>query len=110
MKVTAGFMAGEVYVAEDAANNYIGVAIWFGPGRQMFDWYGVASRSLSVSLQPFSTTFNVCSEDQLQEALQPFMSRFSTELQEWWEKWWDDVSSTRSGSAWNRMTHASQTC
>jgi len=69
MKLTAGFIAGEVYFAEDAENNVIGVAVWFGPGREMFD-----------------------SEDQFQEALQPFTDRFNAEAREWWTQWWDDFS------------------
>jgi len=69
MKVTAGFLAGEVHVAEDADDNVIGVAIWFPPGREMLD-----------------------SEDQLQQALEPFTSRFSIEVREWWDEMFDEFS------------------
>jgi hypothetical protein len=37
--VAAGVMAGEVYVACDGRGdeNIVGVAVWFPPGREMFD-------------------------------------------------------------------------
>jgi hypothetical protein len=37
-EMIAGSIAGEIYVAENAATGtIIGAAIWFGPGREMFD-------------------------------------------------------------------------
>lgn len=33
----AGFLAGEVYLAEDQDGNIAGVAVWFPPGREMYD-------------------------------------------------------------------------
>ena len=35
--VVAGLLGGEVYVAENASQDIVGVAVWFGPGREMFD-------------------------------------------------------------------------
>lgn len=34
----AAAIAGEIYVAEDREGRYLGVAIGFGPGREIFDW------------------------------------------------------------------------
>ncbi|KAK7043383.1 N-acetyltransferase domain-containing protein [Favolaschia claudopus] len=60
--VIAGLMGGEVYVAEALdTQEIIGCAVWFGPGRAMFD-----------------------SEDQQEHALKPFMSALGSELETWW--------------------------
>jgi len=32
-------MAGELYIAESSGKDVVGVALWFGPGREMFDRY-----------------------------------------------------------------------
>lgn len=38
MQVVAGSLAGEVYVAKTTGTDrIIGAAVWFGPGREMFD-------------------------------------------------------------------------
>ncbi|KAJ6529039.1 hypothetical protein DFH09DRAFT_156361 [Mycena vulgaris] len=59
----SGLMGGEVFVAEttDKSPKIVGCAIWFGPGRQLYD-----------------------SEDQRNLALQPLLALFSEELQGWW--------------------------
>ncbi|KAK7013815.1 N-acetyltransferase domain-containing protein [Favolaschia claudopus] len=60
--VIAGLMGGEVYVAEALDTpEIIGCAVWFGPGRAMFD-----------------------SEDQQEHALKPFMAALGSELEAWW--------------------------
>ncbi|TEB20737.1 hypothetical protein FA13DRAFT_1819955 [Coprinellus micaceus] len=58
--VVAGLLGGEVYVAENANKDIIGVAVWFGPGREMFD-----------------------SEDQQEQGLSIVLNRFKPEHQEW---------------------------
>jgi len=59
--VVAGSLAGEIYVAEDTATkNIIGVCIWFGPGRDLYD-----------------------SEDQRTLAMQPFSQMLPPELKGW---------------------------
>ncbi|KAJ7364464.1 hypothetical protein DFH08DRAFT_839381 [Mycena albidolilacea] len=61
--VVAGLLGGEVYVAETADTDKIaGCAVWFGPGRAMYD-----------------------SEAQREHALKPFMESLSPELQAWWK-------------------------
>jgi hypothetical protein len=35
--VVAGSLGGEVYLAETEDHKIIGIAVWFGPGREMFD-------------------------------------------------------------------------
>ena len=35
--VVAGSLGGEVYFAETEGGRIAGVAVWFGPGREMFD-------------------------------------------------------------------------
>ncbi|KAH6873671.1 acyl-CoA N-acyltransferase [Coprinopsis sp. MPI-PUGE-AT-0042] len=60
--VVAGSLGGEVYLAETKDNKkIIGVAVWFGPGREMFD-----------------------SPDQQEQALGPLMGHFKPELRAWW--------------------------
>jgi len=61
MKVTAGFMAGEVYVAEDAKGNFIGVAIWFPPGREMFDTYELVNDGFANLLPIFCVSARISS-------------------------------------------------
>ena len=36
-QIVAGSLAGEIYVAEDEKNTVIGGAVWFGPGRELYD-------------------------------------------------------------------------
>ncbi|KIJ48408.1 hypothetical protein M422DRAFT_247748 [Sphaerobolus stellatus SS14] len=63
--IIAGLLAGEVYLAEDQNENVLGAAVWFPPGREMYD-----------------------SEDQQQQALSVLIGRFTTRdpaLWEWWE-------------------------
>jgi len=62
-QVIACAIAGELYVAESPSKDVIGVALWFGPGREMFD-----------------------SDDQNEAALIPFMNKLSPELQQWWSE------------------------
>lgn len=42
--VIAGLLGGEVYVAEtfDAPKKIVGCAVWFGPGRAMYDRFVLA--------------------------------------------------------------------
>ncbi|KAJ7865631.1 hypothetical protein B0H14DRAFT_2734062 [Mycena olivaceomarginata] len=61
--VIAGLLGGEVYVAETTDTGKIaGCAVWFGPGRALYD-----------------------SEAQREHALKPFMESLSPELQAWWK-------------------------
>ncbi|KAJ7264199.1 hypothetical protein C8J57DRAFT_1332048 [Mycena rebaudengoi] len=62
--VVCGLLGGEVYVAEtnDAARKIVGCAVWFGPGRSMYD-----------------------SADQQQQVLGPLMATFDEKLQSWWQ-------------------------
>ncbi|KAJ7272926.1 hypothetical protein C8J57DRAFT_1715252 [Mycena rebaudengoi] len=59
----AGLLGGEVYVAEtnEAPHKIIGCTVWFGPGHAMYD-----------------------TEEQVKYSLEPIMSDFSEELQNWW--------------------------
>ncbi|KAF8817269.1 hypothetical protein BYT27DRAFT_7201705 [Phlegmacium glaucopus] len=62
--VAAGLMAGEVYAAYDGEldGKVVGVAVWFPPGREMFD------------------------DDQMKEEIMtPFMNSLPTKLRKWWE-------------------------
>ncbi|KAF8145428.1 hypothetical protein K438DRAFT_1630192, partial [Mycena galopus ATCC 62051] len=60
--VVAGLLGGEVYVAETVATGKIvGCAVWFGPGRGLYD-----------------------SPDQRQHSLEPFMASLDEELRAWW--------------------------
>ncbi|KAJ7873482.1 hypothetical protein B0H14DRAFT_3438257 [Mycena olivaceomarginata] len=61
--LTAGLLGGEVYVAEitDVAK-IVGCAIWFPPGRALYD-----------------------SDDQKRLALQPLLASFSKDLRRWWD-------------------------
>ncbi|KAJ7260304.1 hypothetical protein B0H12DRAFT_1048525 [Mycena haematopus] len=59
--VIAGLLGGEVYVAETIDEKIIGCAVWFGPGRTMYD-----------------------TEDQQKLSLGPLMASFNEELQNWW--------------------------
>lgn len=36
-QVVAASLAGEIHVAEDTEKAIVGVALWFGPGREMFE-------------------------------------------------------------------------
>jgi len=60
----AGLLGGDVYVAEttDAAAKIVGCAIWFPPGRTLYD-----------------------SDDQKELALQPLLASLSKDLQQWWD-------------------------
>ncbi|KAJ7718946.1 hypothetical protein B0H16DRAFT_1796405, partial [Mycena metata] len=60
----SGLLGGEVYVAEttDPVPKIVGCAVWFGPGRALYD-----------------------SEDQVQLALRPLLASFTEELQQWWD-------------------------
>ncbi|KAF9463582.1 hypothetical protein BDZ94DRAFT_1308694 [Collybia nuda] len=61
--VVAGLLGGEVYIAETftAPKKIVGCAVWFGPGRAMYD-----------------------SPDQQAMALGPLMGLFEPPLQAWW--------------------------
>ncbi|KAJ7238569.1 hypothetical protein B0H12DRAFT_1237821 [Mycena haematopus] len=60
--VVAGLLGGEVYVAETTdTRKIVGCAVWFGPGRALYD-----------------------TPEQRQYALQPLMASFDKELQDWW--------------------------
>ncbi|KIK52783.1 hypothetical protein GYMLUDRAFT_49744 [Collybiopsis luxurians FD-317 M1] len=61
--VVAGLLGGEVYLAESPMKEVLGAAIWFGPGRELFD-----------------------SEDQHDAALVPLFQKFSPELSKWWNE------------------------
>ncbi|KAJ6554279.1 hypothetical protein B0H19DRAFT_1262660 [Mycena capillaripes] len=60
----AGLLGGEVYVAEtmDPMAKMVGCAVWFGPGRALYD-----------------------SDEQVQLALQPLLASFSKDLKRWWD-------------------------
>ncbi|KAJ7123612.1 hypothetical protein C8R44DRAFT_670203 [Mycena epipterygia] len=60
----AGLLGGEVYVAEtmDTPAKIVGCALWFRPGRALYD-----------------------SEDQVQFALKPLLALFNEDLQRWWD-------------------------
>ncbi|KAJ7364463.1 hypothetical protein DFH08DRAFT_839373 [Mycena albidolilacea] len=61
--VIAGLLGGEVYVAETTdTGKIIGCAVWFGPGRALYD-----------------------NEAQREHALKPSMDSLSPELQAWWK-------------------------
>ncbi|RDB14728.1 hypothetical protein Hypma_016425 [Hypsizygus marmoreus] len=61
-QVVAANLAGEIYVAESTdTKELIGSALWFGPGRVMFD-----------------------SEDQNEQALFPLMEQLDPDLRQWW--------------------------
>jgi hypothetical protein len=36
-QIVSGSLAGEIYVAENENNSIIGGAVWFGPGRDLYD-------------------------------------------------------------------------
>jgi hypothetical protein len=36
-QILAGKLGGEIFVAEDTTKTLVGVGVWFGPGRAMFD-------------------------------------------------------------------------
>ncbi|KAF8176598.1 hypothetical protein K438DRAFT_1727125 [Mycena galopus ATCC 62051] len=60
--VVAGLLGGEVYVAETVdTGKIVGCAVWFGPGRGLYD-----------------------SPDQRQHSLEPFMASLDEELRAWW--------------------------
>ncbi|TFK24223.1 hypothetical protein FA15DRAFT_619658 [Coprinopsis marcescibilis] len=63
--VVAGSIGGEVYFAETRTRRnvarVIGVAVWFPPGRELYD-----------------------SAEQREKALAPVLAKFSPELQRWW--------------------------
>ncbi|KAF7336909.1 N-acetyltransferase domain-containing protein [Mycena venus] len=60
--VVAGLLGGEVYVAETVeTSKIVGCAVWFEPGRALFD-----------------------SPEQQQHALHPLMASFDKELRDWW--------------------------
>ncbi|TFK24222.1 hypothetical protein FA15DRAFT_656085 [Coprinopsis marcescibilis] len=64
--VIAGVLGGEVYFTEagtghDKHKRVIGVAVWFPPGRELYD-----------------------SSEQQEKALGPMMARFGPDLQYWW--------------------------
>ncbi|KAJ6508440.1 hypothetical protein C8R45DRAFT_967433 [Mycena sanguinolenta] len=60
--VVAGLLGGEVYVAETSdTSKIVGCAIWFGPGRALYD-----------------------TPEQRQHALEPFMASLDKELRDWW--------------------------
>ncbi|KAF8641520.1 hypothetical protein AX16_009898 [Volvariella volvacea WC 439] len=63
--VTAGLLGGEVHVAEtnDAEKKIVGCAVWFPPGRSLYD-----------------------SADQQELSLGPLMALFDPPLQEWWQR------------------------
>ncbi|TFL05549.1 hypothetical protein BDV98DRAFT_589171 [Pterulicium gracile] len=64
----AAAIAGEIYVAEDREGRYLGVAIGFGPGREIFD----------------------C-EDQTTQALQMLVSRLPAHVHAWNQKMSPDI-------------------
>ncbi|KAF5346164.1 hypothetical protein D9758_009969 [Tetrapyrgos nigripes] len=59
--VIAGFLGGEVYVAENPDKQIIGASVWFPPSREMFD-----------------------SEDQRKQGLDPLFAQFSPDHLKWW--------------------------
>ncbi|RDB25813.1 hypothetical protein Hypma_006557 [Hypsizygus marmoreus] len=63
-QVVAAKLAGEIFVAESTVTKeLIGAALWFGPGREMFD-----------------------SEDQNEQALLPLVAKLDPDLQQWWSE------------------------
>ncbi|KAJ7153026.1 hypothetical protein C8R43DRAFT_1235542 [Mycena crocata] len=60
----AGLVGGDVYVAEttDSPTKIVGCAVWYRPGRTLYD-----------------------SEEQVQLALQPLLASFSENLRRWWD-------------------------
>ncbi|KAJ7493617.1 hypothetical protein FB451DRAFT_446348, partial [Mycena latifolia] len=85
----SGLLGGEVYVAEtaDEAARMVGCAVWFGPGRMLYD-----------------------SEDQVQLALKPLKELFSEDLRRWWDdfipKYENCVSSALEVNLWRLQTIA----
>ncbi|EGO00015.1 hypothetical protein SERLA73DRAFT_72773 [Serpula lacrymans var. lacrymans S7.3] len=62
-QVVAASIAGDIYAAEDINKTVVGAAVWFEPGRTLFD-----------------------SDDQRASALLPMMTKFSPQLQKWWKE------------------------
>ncbi|KAF7343924.1 N-acetyltransferase domain-containing protein [Mycena venus] len=62
--LTAGLLGGDVYIAEttNIPAKIVGCAIWFAPGRALYD-----------------------SDDQKELALQPLLDSLSEDLQRWWD-------------------------
>ncbi|EIM79542.1 uncharacterized protein STEHIDRAFT_116446 [Stereum hirsutum FP-91666 SS1] len=65
-------LAGEIYVAEDDAGRMIGVALWFGPGRDIYDR---EQRRLILVFH--------ASEDQRSIALNPFLAQLPHDVRQW---------------------------
>lgn len=79
-QVVAGSLAGEIYVAEDTATkSIVGVAIWFGPGRDMYD----RCSSFTILLTRSYLIPRFISDDQRSLALQPFAQLLPAELKTW---------------------------
>ncbi|KAF8176606.1 hypothetical protein K438DRAFT_1607296, partial [Mycena galopus ATCC 62051] len=94
--VVAGLLGGEIYVAETVDPGKIGgCAVWFGPGRGLYDRYVQYPKS---SFEPT----NLRRPDQRKHSLEPLMASFDKELRDWRL---NTVGSSPSDlAAWNLQT------
>jgi hypothetical protein len=81
-QLIAGRLAGQIYVAEDEDGRVVGAAVWFGPGREMYDRYVLLA---SYCAMTWLSSQPPPSEDQRLLALAPLMEAMPDDVTKWQE-------------------------